>query len=311
MNHKIIITLLFFVFGFWNCEDIFITSLEDLTVELTTPQDEFSTTVQTQNFFWEKLDGADEYHLRIVSPNFDNPTDVIADEVLTENSYSITLSAGTYQWRVIASNNSSQTKEEIRTLHILEDSTLNSQIVNVLSPSDNFLTNQTSFDALWQPLSLANEYRIQLASPDFSHSSFVILDETTSNDFYNFSNLTEGTYQWRIRAENAQSFSNYSTFNMTVDLTAPTAPTLISPNNGDTVSAPITLNWSPATDAVMDTLYVYQDSISTVPYLQIGVTDVNYDLSTSDIGQFLWRLRSVDDAGNVSNYSSTNSFIIQ
>jgi hypothetical protein len=311
MNHKIIIVSLVFAITFWSCDDIFITNLDDLTVELVTPQDEFSTTTQTQTFFWEKLNEADEYYLRIVSPSFDNPTDVIADEVLTENSYSITLSAGTYQWRVIAANSSSQTQGEIRTLHILEDSTLNNQSINILTPNDNFITNQTSFNALWQPLSLADVYRIQLASPDFSHSSFVILDETTMNDSYSFENLTEGAYQWRIRAENTQSFSNYSTFNMTIDLTAPTAPTLVSPNDGDTLTTPISLNWTPASDAVQDTLYVYQDSISTTPYLQIGTTDVNYDFSTTDLGKFFWRLRSVDNAGNVSNYSSSNSFIIQ
>lgn len=311
MNHKILIIFLFLTIGFWNCEDIFITNLEDLTVELVTPQDGFSTTTQTQNFFWEKLNGADEYELRIVTPSFDNPTDVIINEVVTDNSYSTTLNPGTYQWRVVGLNSSSQSQATIRTLHILADSTLENQIVNVLTPNDNFLTNQTSVDALWQPLSLASAYRIQLASPDFSHSSFVILDETTSNDFFNFENLTEGAYQWRIRAENAQSFSNYSTFSMTVDLTAPTPPTLISPNDGDTLIAPVTLSWSPASDAIIDTLYIYQDSISATPYLQMGTTDVNYDFSTSDLGKFLWRIRSVDDAGNVSNYSSTNSFIVE
>ena len=311
MNHKTILIFLFFSITFLNCEDIFITNLEDLTVELVTPQDEFSTTTQTQNFFWEELDGTDEYELRIVSPSFDNPTNVIINEVLTENSYSTTLSPGTYQWRVIGSNSGNQTQEIIRTLYILEDSTLENQIVNILTPNDNFLTNQTSFDALWQPLGLAAAYRIQLASPDFSHSSFITLNETTTNDFYNFENLTEGTYQWRIRAENAQSFSNYSTFNFTVDLTSPTAPTLISPNDGDTLNAPITLNWSPATDAAMDTLYIYQDSISTTPYLQLGTTDVSYDFSTTDLGKFFWRLRSVDDAGNVSNYSSSNNFVVE
>ncbi len=76
------------------------------TVVITSPADNASfSTTDTINFSWNAINGADEYTIEIVTPNFENPTTTITNETLTETSTSKSnLSAGNYQWRVKAKN---------------------------------------------------------------------------------------------------------------------------------------------------------------------------------------------------------------
>ena len=260
INYSILIIAALIIIQTSSCDDILIDSLEEQKVELVTPPNNFTTLNQTQYFFWETMEDATEYELRIAYPNFENPIEIVVNETLTENNYSVSLLPGTYEWRVKASNNASSTKEfEVRTLHILTDSTLTNQTVNILSPNDNLLTNDGTISILWQPLVLAGRYRVQVAQPDFSHSSFIIMDDTTNNDFYTL-NLTEGNYQMRVRAENAQSNSNYSLISFEIDQTAPTVPVLTTPTDNDTSTTSIQLEWTSDATASLDTVYVYQDA---------------------------------------------------
>lgn len=304
--------LAFLIVGLFNsCDDIFIANLENAKVELVTPPDNFATLNQTQSFFWETLEDATEYHIRIVYPDFDNPIEVVVDETIAENSYDVSLLPGTYQWRVTASNTASTTSDfDVRTFHILEDSTLTNQTINILQPTDNFKTNQSDINVLWQPLVLASRYRIEVGQPDFSHSSFTISSDTTSNDNFTL-NLSEGNYQVRVRAENAQSVSNYTTISLEIDQTAPTAPVLFSPNDGDTLTTSVDLTWSPDADAIQDTIYIYQDAQLTTLLLQEATVNTTYTFTPNNIGTYYWRLRSVDEVGNTSNYSNTRSVTIE
>ena len=314
-NFKYTFTLLFLLLLIASsCSDVFIDDLAKDEVQLRAPVDGLVTNVQAHAFWWDALeDNVDGYRLEVVTPRFDSIVELIINADITEGTiYETTLSPGDYQWTVIAYNNRNETKPMIYDLHIGSDSTLNLSGQNLVqvSPENNSHTNETEITFLWEEMADVSNYRIQIADPDFSNSTFFVLDESTTSDFYT-TTLVEGDYRWRVRGENESSVSPYSTFNLTVDLTAPDAPELLSPINGDTIALPATLSWEADSDVDMNTLYVATDSmfINTVLEFTTATSSYTFTDNTSDF--YYWRIKSADAAGNESPLSATQMFFVE
>jgi len=314
MKTRLILTLLlpFFLLQI-ACEDILIDDLRDKEVILLSPPDNHISILETQTFWWEAMTDATDYHIRIVSPSFDNMVMIAIDDYTVNNNYTATLSPGTYQWTVYAANNVGESENgEIRTLIIAADSTLTAQVVALVAPMDDAKTGDATVTFLWQSLSLATHYRIQISDDGFNNSTLIDVEDTTSNDFYT-TTLSEGTYYWRVRAENNSSESDYATYTVTIDLTLPTAPTLDTYYNNDTISVsnlPIDLTWSAdVSDAFQDSIYIYNDVNLSNLVLKAASIDT-YNFSETTLGNYYWRVRSVDEVGNVGNYSNTGTFYL-
>ena len=298
------------------CNVFLETDLTNVSVVMKAPTNNLTTIQESQTFWWDYVTGATFYNIQIVSPSFDSIQQLITDSEVTENTFDISLSPGTYQWTVIAYNNNYQSQSEIYNLTIEESEDLDGQSVLLVSPSDNGLTNDNPVRLLWQSLSAATAYHIQVASPDFTNSTFIITDDTTTNDYLEVLNLADGTYQWRVKAINNNTETAYTLSSFTVDRTPPTAPTLVSPNDGSVffLNNSIQLNWSSASDAVQDTLFVNKDlGLSEETVVTLPTTDFTYTFvdSTSTTSQsYFWKVKSVDEVGNVST-SSQWSFEVQ
>lgn len=81
------------------------------TITILTPENSASfSTTDTITFSWEALDGADSYTVQIVTPDFENPTETVKDDTITETSFSVSnLSSNTYKFRVKAENRGYET----------------------------------------------------------------------------------------------------------------------------------------------------------------------------------------------------------
>jgi len=89
---------------------------EELTLLL--PEDNSELDAGMIDFSWQKQTGADTYYLQIATPDFESTNVFIVDELLTENTFSKELETGTYQWRIKAQNNLSETIYKTHTLKI-------------------------------------------------------------------------------------------------------------------------------------------------------------------------------------------------
>ena len=315
LNYKYTSTLLFLLLLIASsCSDVFIDDLGEDEVQLRAPVDGLVTNVQAQAFWWDPLeDNVDGYRIEVVSPRFDSIVELIINVDITEGTiYETTLAPGDYQWTVIAYNSRNETEPMIYDLHIDSDTTMNLDGQNLVQvfPENNMHTNETDITFLWQEIEDASNYRIQIASPDFSNSTFFVLDESTTSDFY-ATTLAEGDYRWRVRAENETGVSPYSTFNVSVDLTAPVAPELLSPTSGDTLALPITLAWEADVDVTLHTIYVATDSLFTNQILESETNTSNYIFTDNTSNRYYWRLKSTDAAGNESSLSATRVFYVE
>lgn len=296
-----------------SCKDVFETDLENKQVSILAPSDSLVTTVATQTFWWEEVEGALEYNIQIVTPSFSAVQYLVLDSFTLDNTYTLTLTPGAYQWRVKALNGSSETEYTTYTLVVDTTSDLTSQIVVLQTPSDDVYLNTTSQTFTWNSLYSATEYKIQLASPDFSSTSNISLDTNIENNSLTYSVSEEGAYEWRVMAINTTSQSPFSSARwFYIDLTSPVAPTLLLPSANDTVSNPFTLYWDHSADSgspLTDTLYLYRDSLIDQEYKMAKLSTNHSD--SLGIGDYYWRVRSVDKAGNIGVYSELRKFIVE
>lgn len=98
-----------FIIVLGSCETIFLENISSEKVVLVAPAD--STTIKSGalNFFWNPVEDADSYHIQISTPNFEKPTRIVLDSIVTKTVLDKTITAGMYQWRVKAMNSAYET----------------------------------------------------------------------------------------------------------------------------------------------------------------------------------------------------------
>ena len=154
-----------------------------------------------------------------------------------------------------------------------------------------------------------NGYRVQVDnSSSFGSPEFEAYPTSSSGTT---TCLNDGYYYWRVRAQdNADNWSSWSSIRgFRIDRTAPSAPTLLSPQDGSsTTDQRPTFQWNPVSDP----------GGSGVDYYQIKVYD--WDVSWGDIDDtttatsytpsedipfdtIYWKVRAYDDAGNEGPWS--------
>jgi len=81
--------------------------------------------------------------------------------------------------------------------------------VVVSAPSDNVRSDTSAVLFLWQPLDGAAGYELQIAHPAFDSIVSITADTNLTNTFIRLP-LPSGSFQWRVRAYNNSSSSEYS-----------------------------------------------------------------------------------------------------
>ncbi len=204
----------------------------------------------------------------VVTPNFAAPGSLVLDTIIKKNTFAFTLSPGNYQWRVMAENGSSQTAYSTPKSFAVAATSIKQQSVQLASPANNFITNQSAIVFQWGSLYGATQYRFEIDTNNFVNESAVISNQVIPGQQINFTFPKDQVYQWRIRAENDTAQAQWSVVNVvTYDHTPPLPVTLISPTNGQTVSLPVSLQWNQALSAVKYKVYVFK-SDSTSLYNQ-------------------------------------------
>jgi fibronectin type 3 domain-containing protein len=140
-------------------------------------------------------------------------------------------------------------------------------------------------------------------------SNFVLIAAPTTTT-YNDNGLAAGTYSYRVRAvdaaNNASPYSNVAPA-VVPDVTPPSAPANLSATaSGGTIN----LSWTAATDNVGVTGYQVERCQGTgcSVFAQIASpTATSYSDTGLAVGSYSYRVRAVDAANNIGNYSNIAS----
>ncbi|MFH1714570.1 MAG: FG-GAP-like repeat-containing protein [Elusimicrobiota bacterium] len=187
------------------------------------------------------------------------------------------------------------------------------------SPIDAFTTNYATVTFDWQDTSddlygIAN-YELQVTDDitfnTIDYSSAPVISQAV------ISSMAENkTYYWRVRAKNnGNYFSDWSgARSFILDTTAPDVPSSLSPSNGAvTKQTSITFDWGNVIDGLSGLDY-YELQVSTyngfdVLYTSSAAT-ASQSIKTLAENPYYWRVRSFDNAGNYSGWTSILSLIV-
>ncbi len=294
---------------FWKCSDFLEDDLEDSEVFLLAPADSAITALSNHTFLWEPVKDASGYNLQIVSPSFTSIQQIVLDTNISGNQFQVTLSPGEYQWGVVAYNSSSSTLQYYFTLTIDTSGLLTGEQVVLLSPPNNQNTNETNIRFKWEKNPKATSYYFELKKVTGEHvSSEVLYTDSVLLD------ISEGAYIWGIQALNDISSSLLTKHTLVVDTMAPLVPRLLLPGDTDTITQmPFTLSWErqgTSTAMVTDSVLIATDSLftSVVNFIETGST--SFTVLDEDNGIYFWKVKSVDKAGNNSDYSHFRQYTI-
>jgi hypothetical protein len=314
------------------------TSDTDFTIDsespsipnLIAPPNNSYTQISQPRFWWysafDNLSGIDYYMLQYsTDSNFVTSVTITTDD--TTYQMSDPLQDSVYFWRVKAfdyasnqSNYSLTWRFEIDTRPpstpiLLQPLSNTWQKDTIITFSWSFVTevyNKTTTNKHLSGFVTPVRYIFQIDTNRFFQNPIVYLDVITPTCTVN---LKENKYFWRVRAYdmtgNQGIFSNPDSFG--IDTTRPNIPATISPNNGAmTNNTNVTFIWNRSEDNLSGvTAYIIQysnNAVFTNPTDTI-ISDTTINLRVVDTTCY-WHIKSIDRAGNQSNWSLTKYFII-
>ncbi len=99
---------------------------------------------------------------------------------------------------------------------IIEVEDISERTVTVLAPTDESILTITDVNFSWSEVEDSEKYRLQIATPDFETATQIVLDTTIV--FTNFTKTLDlGNYEWRIRAENSDYQTAYTTQRFSIE----------------------------------------------------------------------------------------------
>lgn len=305
-------------------KDFIVKDIKNSVVTIIAPADNLSTPNNQITFWWEEVDGAENYDIQIVKPSFSSVQQLIVDTTVVGTKFNHTFTPGTYQWRIRASNSGGSTAYFTRTLTIDTTSNMNLVSVSLVAPADHSVTANNSVTFSWNPLTSADYYELTLKNV-VTNSITTIPNITGTNYPYSFT-VTQGNeevYEWYVKAFN--NTTGTQTINNTVrtfkiDKKSPLLPGIISPNTYSlNVRDTTYLKWSrnsASMDIAYDVISISSDStFSSV----LGTQNVSSGNQiringiytyTGSATPVWWRVTSVDSVGNMSTPNQSKRFYL-
>lgn len=258
------------------------------------------------------------YHIQIDNdPDFTSIN--IENSWQLDNCFSPDLSDGTWYWRVFPKDNVGNIGESSNPFSF----TVDVAMPTLISPKDNVSLNDNKPVFKWDNLVPADNFEIWIDNnPSFSSSSLVkenlsenVFDNSISG--YPENGFHDGLWFWKVRSFTPDNSHFTETWNVFVDTEGPAEPSLNSPSDEtyENDNTPI-LDWDPCTDESSEpVLYrCYVSDNSDFPYDNYDsgwISDDNFQISNQmEEGIWFWRVQAKDNAGNLSENSSSRSFHI-
>lgn len=184
--------------------------------------------------------------------------------------------------------------------------------VTIQSPPDSYQSTTFTVNFWWDEVKGADEYRLQIVSPDFTNITQLVLDTPVTSNQFAYT-LNPGSYCWRVRAENNSSHTDYATRCLSID-SAPDLSAqqlvLASPaNNFITTQSGISFKWYPLLNADDYRFELHAPDFNGSLVIPVVIlTDTFSAVSGLAEGTYQWGVRGQNTFSNTS--FSIRTFII-
>lgn len=301
-----------------SCDDIIEEDISNDNISTITPTEGTVISGNTVQFSWQQLDGADDYRIQIMNTENQN---IVLDSLTSNTTFNYIMNPGEYQWRIKGVNFAYSTPYTFPINFSVEASdNLSNQNVMLLTPSDNFYTNNTSIILTWSPIVNTDHYNLEVIKIDVGEET--ILQETnimTTN--FNMPVgliIDDAEYTWKVKAVNISSETPFTERSIFLDRQVPSQPVLVSPNDMEEISAfNVTFNWTNGQDTgniqsvLTNTVEISTDSSFSTLLLSENIEGNSLTVTFDSSDLYYWRVLTFDEAGNIGDYSIVRSLVIQ
>lgn len=295
-----------------SCETFFEEDISNDSIVLLIPGNDVETEVASQNFWWDKLEGATKYRLQVVTPGFSNGQVLVVDTLVSDNRFVKTLYPGRFEWRVRGENSAYHTEWSNSRFVIVATDDLTRQVVKLSYPGNDHFTNQTKIRFSWDALYNADQYQIEFYKGQWGVEPLV--EPKTTTDPHIELVLAENEISWGVKALNDKSETQFAQRRLIIDLTPPVKPTLTAPDSLAQLSkAKVLFSWNSSDKTwtkVTDSLFLSKDKgmVDLVEKRLVLGKQTEVELSLGFT--YYWKVKSYDQAGNASPWSDTSQFTL-
>ncbi|RNC63888.1 hypothetical protein [Proteiniphilum sp. X52] len=120
MRTKLILYCLLFCLFLAGCEDIFLKDISGEQVAVISPVTGTFFEGEKVLFAWDRMEGAEKYHIEVASPSFDGGSSLY-DTITDTTRVELSLSGGKYQWSIYGYNYGYKSKKITRSFEIKKD----------------------------------------------------------------------------------------------------------------------------------------------------------------------------------------------
>ncbi len=303
---------------FLGCDDVLEDNITDDIVTAITPKDKTSLEGNSVQFRWEELDGADEYRVQVVEESTQKS---VLDSLVSGNMFTYGLNSGEYSWRVRGENFAYVTAYSFpATFTLTSSDDLAIQTLFLTSPTNNFYTNKTTLILTWDRIQAAATYTVEIdktvqgstvteiQTPDIVSNNFTLTETVLS---------TDAIYTWKVKAVNTTSETQFSERRILLDTQTPNLPTLTSPAADARTSSTVNFTWGLGSDTgeVQSPVSSVLEISTNVDFTSI-IDTLPTDTGTQEIvfsekGDYYWRVKNVDSAGNESAFSTGRKLTVE
>ncbi|MBF6652892.1 hypothetical protein C3B47_08305 [Flavobacterium columnare] len=313
------ILFLFFAITIAACDDILEKDITTDVINVVTPKEGHIVESNIVSFQWETLKGANKYRLQIEDKN----ALLIRDTLTSKTFLKLPLLPGNYKFKIRGENLGYESKyTTLTSFEIKSPTSLENQLVILKSPYSGFSTNKNNLTLVWDPIKIAASYTLELY--DVTNSNVLLFSKegiTASTYSLDSNNLkTDALYEWRVKAVNATSVTDFNKATFLLDTTPPNAPQNIFPNNADTrkVNTVIDFSWKLDSDSgiIKSPIDYYIIEFATDSDFSRGlesqiINTTSCQKTFATTGTFFWRVKAKDKAGNIGlGYSKPFSLLI-
>lgn len=303
-----------------SCDDIIEDDITNDLVTTVAPQDMAQIEGNSVQFRWDPIDGADEYRIQI---NNQASNSIILDSLVNTSVFDYTMNPGSYEWRVRGENFAYQTAYSFSAaFSVVASADLTDQTVTLSSPNNGVFLNDTGITFSWEAISTATFYKIRIFRIDGATETEIFNNNNeniigTSITIGNSVITEDALYRWEISAGNGSSATTYFPRTFSVDTQDPPKPTLTEPISGGTISTgeEVSFKWIFTDTGTIQSGVTYtlqiatdQDFNDVIQSASEDVEEYSFTFNTADT--YFWRVRGVDDAGNVGDYSDSSQIIV-
>ena len=185
---------------------------------------------------------------------------------------------------------------------------ISNEKVNLLAPADGLITDYSTQTFWWDEVVNANEYQLQVVTPDFNFIERLIIDTIIQYNKFSLP-LYPAEYQWRVKALNYSYSTRFTTWSLmidsTVDLTNQ-AVVLFNPIDNDTTNnLYILFNWGKMYNAES---YIFQLDKNGSQIRDESLLENEYSENNLNDGSYTWRVKAINEISE-TNFFSRSFFI--